>query len=75
MTSNPRDTAEKDVPRMPRGPQRRKRRECPSCHRGNAVRIVVNPGTVSSVCRWCGRESTTVLADLTRPLPSGVDQP
>ena len=44
-------------------------RQCPGCERKSAIAIVVNPGTVSRVCRWCGWESTTVLADLPEVSP------
>lgn len=37
------------------------RNRCPECGRKSAVSTVLNPGTASRVCRWCGWESTTVL--------------
>lgn len=40
------------------------RRRCPDCQRGAALSVVLNPGTVSTVCRWCDHEKTTVIADL-----------
>lgn len=40
---------------------RTKRNVCPACKRANATTIIVNPGTVTTVCRWCDYESTTVL--------------
>lgn len=40
--------------------QRAERNKCPACDRKSAVSTVINPGTVSRVCRWCDWESTTL---------------
>jgi len=41
--------------------QSAKNRQCPKCGRKSAISIVVNPGTVSAVCRWCDYENTAFL--------------